>query len=300
MNRYDKMYLIHEGALGDFLLAWPAVRSLAMAQAGREILWAGRAAYLPWVRPLGVSPCPPRLADLARQLPGPWPADLPPGRVVRFGLRDRPDPSAPGYWFLPGIAPGRSPRDVYAAGLATRGIPFAPDWLPAFQALFGRAASAGTRILLFPGAGHRLKHWPRVQFLELARRLAARGLEPLLALGPAELERGFAADGLPFLAPPDLEALTAALLGARLAVGNDCGPLHLAGMLGLPGVAIFGPTSARQWAPPGLTALRGQAGCRPCTLTTADLACPQADPTPPCLASITLKDVEEAALRLLA
>lgn len=300
MNRYDKMYLICEGALGDFLLAWPAIRSLALAGAGRELLWAGRAAYLPWVRPLGIAPCPPRLADLAARLPGPWPGELPEGLVVRFGLRDRPGEEGPDSWYLPGIAPDRSPRDVYAAGLAARGIPFAPDWLPAFRALFGRAAAAGNRVLLFPGAGHRLKQWPRVQFLELARRLAARGLEPALALGPAELERGFAAEGLPTLAPPDLEALQAALLSARLAVGNDCGPLHLAGMLGLPGAVLFGPTSARQWAPPGLTVLRGQAGCRPCTLTTAGLACPRADPVPPCLASITLEDVEKAVLRLLA
>lgn len=298
----DRTYLIHAGALGDFLLAWPAIRSLALAGPDRELLWAGRADYLPWVRPLGLRPCPPRHLDRIQQASpgGPWPADIPPGLTVRFGLRDRPGEDRPGAWYLPGIAPDRSPREVYAAGLEARGIPFAPDWAAAFQALFGRAAAAGRRVLLLAGAGHRLKHWPLVQFLELARRLASRGLSPEFVLGPAELERGLAVEGFPVLAPPDLPALQAALLDARLAVGNDCGPLHLAGMLGLPGVVLFGPTSARQWAPPGLVALHGRTPCRPCTLTTADLACPRADPVPPCLADIPLDQVWEAALRLLS
>lgn len=302
MNPGDKAYLIHEGALGDFLLAWPAVLSLSRHLAGRELLWAGRSAYLPWVRPLGFSPCPPRVADLLQGLPAsaPWPAATPPGLVVRFGLMDRPGEDRPGRWRLPGVAPGRSPRDVYAENLELRGVPFVGDWLAAFQGLFGRAAAAGDRVLLFPGAGHRLKRWPRVQFLELARRFASRGLAPVLVLGPAELERGFAAEGLPVLAPPDLTSLQKALLAARLAVGNDCGPMHLAGMLGLPGAVLFGPTSARQWAPPGLAVLRSRRGCRPCTLTTSDLDCPEADPVPPCLGDISLDTVWEAALRLLA
>lgn len=300
MQFHDKMYLIHEGALGDFLLAWPAIRSLALAGTGRELLWAGRAAYLPWVRPLGAAPCPPRLADLAGRLPGSWPEGLPPGLVVRFGLKARPGADQPGYLYLPGLEEHRSPREVYAEGLARHGVPLAEDWRGAFQEMFGRAAGEGRTVLLFPGAGHRLKHWPRVQYLELARRLASSGLEPRLVLGPAELERGFDPGGLPVLAPPDLPALQEALLQARMAVGNDCGPLHLAGMLGLPGVVLFGPTSARQWAPPGLTVLRGRAGCRPCTLDTADLACDRAFPTPPCLEAITLDEVAAAVDRILA
>lgn len=300
MQFHDKMYLIHAGALGDFLLAWPAIRSLALAGTGRELFWAGRAAYLPWVRPLGVAPCPPRLADLAGRIPGPWPDALPRGLVVRFGLKERPPADRQDYWYLPGLDSHRSPRQVYAEGLVRRGVTFAHDWHGAFQEMFGRAAGVGRTVLLFPGAGHRLKHWPRVQYLELARRLAARGFEPRLVLGPAELERGFDPGGLPVLAPPDLPALQEALLTARLAVGNDCGPLHLAGMLGLPGVVLFGPTSARQWAPPGLTVLRGRADCRPCTLDTADLACDLASPFPPCLVAVTLDEVEAAVDRLLA
>lgn len=38
--------------------------------------------------------------------------------------------------------------------------------------------------------------------------------------------------------------------GAGLGLGGDSGPLHLASLCGLPGVALFGPTSARQWGRP--------------------------------------------------
>jgi ADP-heptose:LPS heptosyltransferase len=51
----------------------------------------------------------------------------------------------------------------------------------------------------------------------------------------------------------------ALLKTARAVVGADCGPMHLAGLLGTPGVALFGPTSARQWE---LTACASSA--RPC------------------------------------
>ncbi len=35
-----------------------------------------------------------------------------------------------------------------------------------------------------------------------------------------------------------------------LLVGNDSGPVHLGGVMGIPTIAIFGPTNPRVWAPP--------------------------------------------------
>jgi hypothetical protein len=150
--------------------------------------------------------------------------------------------------------------------------------------------------LLFPGAGHPAKAWPLVQYFELARRLPELGFSPVFVLGPAEIERGMDAGGYPQVRPGSLPALTGLLNRAGLVVGNDSGPLHLAGMLGRPAVGLFGPSSRRQWGPPGVAALARTIPCRPCTRTTAGLACPE----PVCLAGMDVDTVLAAVRRVLA
>jgi heptosyltransferase-1 len=55
------------------------------------------------------------------------------------------------------------------------------------------------------------------------------------------------------LAPPtDLAVLAALIERARLFVGGDSGPLHLACALGCPVVAIYGPTDPRVNRPWGV------------------------------------------------
>ena len=45
--------------------------------------------------------------------------------------------------------------------------------------------------------------------------------------------------------------LAGASAGARVFVGNDSGPTHLAAATGAPTVALFGPTDPRRFAPRG-------------------------------------------------
>ena len=141
------------------------------------------------------------------------------------------------------------------------GLPFAPlrvtdaaqgaagAWLAA------RGIGAGEAIVLQPGAGSPAKVWPG--FAMLARRLREDGL-PLVALaGPADhaavralLEAGAVGEEAVARDWPLPEI--AALLGlARATVGNDSGPTHLAAVVGCPTVAIFGPTDPAVWAPVG-------------------------------------------------
>lgn len=121
--------------------------------------------------------------------------------------------------------------------------------------LAARGLAPGQAVVLQPGAGSAAKAWPG--FGALARRLRRAGL-PLVALaGPADGEAvaRLLADG--GLGEADLArdwALprVAALLAlARLAVGNDSGPTHLAAAVGCPTVALFGPTDPAVWAPLG-------------------------------------------------
>ena len=49
----------------------------------------------------------------------------------------------------------------------------------------------------------------------------------------------------------DIETVYAELAGARLYLGNDSGVTHLAAAMGIPTVALFGPSDDRQWRPLG-------------------------------------------------
>ncbi|MHC1789316.1 glycosyltransferase family 9 protein [Solidesulfovibrio sp.] len=302
MKTPDKIVLEHAGALGDFLLAWPVFLSIIRQFPGVPVHGAVRPSLARFMAPLA-TPCPPglRRALDARFAEAAWPEALARVLVVRPGLAVRPNlPPNDNFLFLHGVRPGsrESPRSLYRQALARTGIPFAADFQAVFQARFGRHAPAGNTVLLFPGAGHPDKCWPMDRFESLATRLRRNGLSPVFVLGPAEQERGLTPATGQTLVPPSLEALSAALCAARAVVGPDCGPLHLAGMHGVPGVALFGPTSPAQWGPDGLDIVTAGLTCAPCVALTA-AAFAAACPRPlPCLAGIGPEAVWER-LRLL-
>ncbi|MFW5837028.1 MAG: glycosyltransferase family 9 protein [Desulfovibrionaceae bacterium] len=312
MHLQDKTVVSHHGALGDFLCAWPALLALSRTP-GRELLFDGPLSRMRWLAPLGYRPAPAQLQRGLRRLHADehWPTELNGVKVARFYL-DRP-PDLPGrdkhaaagrLALIPSVDPDSfaPPRELHRATLARLGVQFPRDWLDAFRRSFaaprnlasGRPSAVG-RVLLFPGAGHPRKRWPLVQFFALARTMAQEGVQPVFVLGPAEQEHGL--ETLDFFSekPQDLETLERLLLEAHAVVGNDCGPLHLAGMLGIPGVGVFGPASRRQWGPPGLTLLAAQTQCRPCTRTTRDLDCPR----PRCMEDVPVQQVLQAALAAL-
>jgi ADP-heptose:LPS heptosyltransferase len=291
----DKIVLEHGGALGDFLLAWPAFISISRHFSNRPVHFAAPPSHRHWLAPLA-TPCPPAiLRGLGARFEGKtWPEALANTLVVRPGLGLRPDlPDWTHLWFLPGLAPGRDdpPTALYREALAARGIPFATDSPLAFRALFGGHAPTGDTVLLFPGAGNRDKAWPLPRFERLADVLRDRGLRPVFVMGPAELERGMGPTNAEMLAPADLVELSAAVRSARFVVGPDCGPLHLAGLSGVPGLALFGPTSPRQWAPAGLEVVTAGLPCAPCTAVTSGDFAPACPRPLPCLEGITVEMV---------
>ncbi|EHJ46522.1 glycosyl transferase family 9 [Solidesulfovibrio carbinoliphilus subsp. oakridgensis] len=289
----DKIVLEHGGALGDFLLAWPAFISVSRHFSNRPVHFAAPSSHRHWLSPLG-TPCPPDiLRGLGARFEGEtWPEALAGTLVVRPGLGLRPDlPDWTNFWFLPGLAPGRDdpPTTLYREALAVRDIPFATDSPLAFRALFGGHAPTGNTVLLFPGAGHRDKAWPLPRFERLAEVLRDYGLRPVFVMGPAELERDMRPANGEMLAPGDLVELSEAIRSARFVVGPDCGPLHLAGLSGVPGLALFGPTSPCQWAPAGLEVVTAGLPCSPCTAVTAGDFAPDCPRPLPCLEGITVE-----------
>ncbi|MFB3817974.1 MAG: glycosyltransferase family 9 protein [Candidatus Methylomirabilales bacterium] len=142
-----------------------------------------------------------------------------------------------------------------------------PDALRAWGARWLEAHLAGDvrPLAVHPGSGGRRKCWPPEQFAELIRR---RGEPVLLIEGPADAEACRAVrEGLggrvPLATARDLEVpqLAALLLAAGGYAGNDSGVTHLAAALGLPALAIFGPTDAAVWRPLGKCATVIQPPC---------------------------------------
>jgi heptosyltransferase I len=113
----------------------------------------------------------------------------------------------------------------------------------------------GNFVLLNPGAGWGAKQWPAERYGEVARRLAEHGMKSLINFGPGEesLMRAVesASEGTAKGIACSLTELIALTRRAHLFIGGDTGPMHLAAALGIPLVAIFGPTNPARNGPFG-------------------------------------------------
>jgi len=109
--------------------------------------------------------------------------------------------------------------------------------------------------LLNPGAGWGAKQWPAERYGEVARGLAQHGIASLINFGPGEeaLAKAVeaAAGGAARPVSCSISELISLARRARLFIGGDTGPLHLAAALQIPVVAIFGPTDPLRNGPYG-------------------------------------------------
>ncbi len=113
----------------------------------------------------------------------------------------------------------------------------------------------GDFVILNPGAGWGAKRWPAERYGEVARKLADEGVRSILNYGPGEEElvrvAETAGSGAVRAMSCSLTKLIALTRRARLFVGGDTGPLHLAAALRVPVVAIYGPTDPARNGPYG-------------------------------------------------
>lgn len=115
----------------------------------------------------------------------------------------------------------------------------------------------GDTVVLHPGSGSPGKCWPIDRFLNLADKLNAVGVPVRIVLGEVERERWPAEiikkcrNIAPVAMPASYTELLAELESAAVFVGNDSGPGHLAAIIGLPTLSLFGPTSPLVWKPLG-------------------------------------------------
>ncbi len=109
--------------------------------------------------------------------------------------------------------------------------------------------------ILNPGAGWGAKRWPAERHGEVAHKLAGYGVQSIVNYGPGEEELARAAetasDGAAQAMSCTISELIALTRRARLFIGGDTGPLHLAAALRVPVVAIYGPTDPARNGPYG-------------------------------------------------
>lgn len=149
--------------------------------------------------------------------------------------------------------------------IAALGLPRSP--LPSAGLRLGDAAreqartiaGEGPYAIVAPGVSRSQAYKrPPATLLAAGARAAARlGIRPWVVYGPGEEEQArevvAASEGEASFAPPtDLATLAALTAGARLFLGGDTGPMHLACAFGCPVVAVYGPTDPVVNAPWGV------------------------------------------------
>lgn len=114
---------------------------------------------------------------------------------------------------------------------------------------------AGVRdfAILNPGAGWGAKRWPAERYGLVAKSLACDGLQSIINHGPGEEDLArqveAASAGAGMAVKTSITELIALIRRAKLFIGGDTGPLHLAAAVRLPVVAIFGPTDPARNGP---------------------------------------------------
>jgi heptosyltransferase-1 len=149
-------------------------------------------------------------------------------------------------------------KDSSNAGTATGAaqiqveFPVDPDAEKKIAAL---VADGNDFAILNPGAGWGAKMWPVERYGQVAKELAKDGLRSLINYGPREEELAAAvetaSEGAARKISCSISELIALTRRARLFIGGDTGPMHLAAALKIPVVAIFGPTNPARNGPLG-------------------------------------------------
>jgi heptosyltransferase-1 len=149
-----------------------------------------------------------------------------------------------------------------ARTFARQDLPIGTTKLPRYERAETRVAEKlrgvvfDSYAILNPGAGWGAKQWPAGRYGDVARQLAERtGLRSLINFGPGEEDLArtveSASHGAAKAIATSVSELVTVTRRACLFIGGDTGPMHLAALLRVPVVAIFGPTNPARSGPFG-------------------------------------------------
>lgn len=133
---------------------------------------------------------------------------------------------------------------------------------------------AGQYILVHPTSRWLFKSWTVENMAALINTLQQRGQRVLLTAAPSPDEMAMLADIQSRLSVPaaslagqlSLKELAAAIDNARLYIGVDSVPMHIASAMKTPCVALFGPSGDIEWGPWQVPhrVVAARVPCRPC------------------------------------
>ncbi len=127
-------------------------------------------------------------------------------------------------------------------------------------------------ICVHPGAGKIYKQWTLAGFAEVCDWLSSEGFDVILVGGEKDRSNVQEIKAMTKASPYDLSGklslgeLISLCKISSLYIGNDSGPMHIAAAVGIPVVALFGPSDEKRWYPfsKDSIVLRGEAPCEQC------------------------------------
>lgn len=286
-----RLLLFRFGALGDLLLATPALAATRWSLPGAHLALVGHEEAVSLLASLGlvdegISQDDPRLLNLFSSREDPTPPALRldqfdaviawlgepegplAGNLRRWAKRALIAPAGPPEGALNHMADhlleSLAPLGIESSGGSwprLRPLPEADAWARLALSVLGPVGAPV--VAIHPGSGSPRKNWPASDFARTASLLKDAGVPVVVVSGPAdeavvrEMQEGLAAS-LPIYANLPLPRLSALLGRCKVYLGNDSGVTHLAALSGAPTVALFGPTDPNIWAPRGdaVTVLR--------------------------------------------
>jgi heptosyltransferase-3 len=282
-----RVLVLRAGAIGDTLVTLPALLALRRRFPHAQIEAVGSATALPVAEASGLidtwlpfddgrvtrlfmpSEPPPDDPFLGIDVAVAWGRDAD-GTLERSLVRrgatavvvapSRPDPSEPEHvalHLLRTLASLGIKADADLLELPELRVPAEAD-TRALAELAAAGLSDRPYVAIHPGSGSMTKNWPAEQYAVLVDQLQSEcGLASIILGGPADAEALVVLHDQPGR-PPTAEVVerpllvVAALLRRATAfLGNDSGLSHLAGLLGVPTLALFGPSDPTLWAPLG-------------------------------------------------
>jgi heptosyltransferase-2 len=298
LPRKTRLWIRMPNWLGDVVMALPLLRAIRASRPDARITLLAKAQFLPVLEQLGI-------ADQVRSLPPPGPGywlhfhrlrhEYPDCCLLltnslrgdleawltrcpqRFGLvrPGRPRPLLTHVWRVPAPFDEQSFHQVklWEEFLRHFGLNAAPDFTPLRLSTFDVRPSVSVIGLICGSENDPEKRWSIAHWRTLITRImAAHPKFRFQLLGTANdravtnavaLDLGVSVENL--AGRTDLTAFAACLAECRLLISNDTGGMHLANALGVPVLALFGPTNPLRTAPVFHAPVRvlQPAGCPP-------------------------------------